>query len=75
MSFTRTWSWALSDDGRRNLAATVLALAEVLQPGWGIRAYWLGDTLEREEPVTARALAERVRQSRLDRYTLYRVES
>lgn len=71
------WSqeaFALSDEGRHDLAATVLALSEVLEPGWAIRAYWGGDRLKNERAVTAEELAGLVRQSQLDSYTLYRVK-
>jgi hypothetical protein len=70
------WSqgaFAFSDQGRHDLAATVLALADVLEPGWGIRARWAGDRLRNERTVTAEELAELVRGSQLDRHTLYRV--
>jgi hypothetical protein len=70
------WSqdaFTLSADGRRQLAATVLALSGVLSPGWGIRAYWIGDPVTNEQTLTAQELAELVMQSRLDRGTLYRV--
>ena len=40
------WSedaFTFSNVGRHNLAATVLALSEVLDAGWAVRAYWGGD--------------------------------
>src|SRR5262249_51761992 len=42
------WSedaFTFSNVGRHNLAATVLALSEVLDAGWAVRAYWGGDPL------------------------------
>lgn len=67
-------TFTLSDDGRDRLAATVLVLAEVLQPGWGVRAYWVGDALQEVRVATAEELADLVRSSALDRGTLYRVQ-
>ncbi len=70
------WSedaFTFSEEGRHNLAETLVALAAVLRPGWGIRAYWGGDPIKSEETLSARELAERVRQSQLNRYTMYRV--
>jgi hypothetical protein len=58
---------------REALAATVLALPGALGPGWGLRSYWVGDKQEREVSVTAEELAALVRDSKLDRKTLYRV--
>ncbi len=71
------WSedaFTLTVDGRRRLAATVLALAQVLPAGWGVRVYWFGDPLRGEQTVPAQEHAELVEQSGLDRYTLYRVK-
>ena len=51
----------------------VLALSEVLDAGWAVRAYWGGDPLDGEREVTAHELADLIEQSRLDRRTLYRV--
>lgn len=70
------WSedaFTFSNVGRHNLAATVLALSEVLDAGWAVRAYWGGDPLDGEREVTAHELADLIEQSRLDRRTLYRV--
>src|ERR1044072_4025606 len=36
-------AFTFSNVGRHNLAATVLALWEVLDAGWAVRAYWGGD--------------------------------
>ena len=66
-------AFLLSDAGRRTLSATVGVLAELLDPAWGIRAYWIGDPLKRESATTAAALQRRVQASQLDRFTLYRV--
>jgi hypothetical protein len=66
--------FAFSDGGGGRFAATVLALADVLPPGWGVRAYWVGDQLEHERAVTPEELAGLIRRSELDRYTLYRVK-
>jgi hypothetical protein len=66
-------AFTLSPSGRAALAATALTLGELLAPGWTLRAYWGGDPVRHEQAVTARELASLVRQSKLDRYTLYRV--
>jgi hypothetical protein len=66
-------AFTLSRRGREALAATVLTLGEMLKPGWTLRAYWGGDPVRNEPSVTAPELASLARQSRLDRYTLYRV--
>lgn len=66
-------AFLLHDRHRHDLAETILMLAGSLQPGWGVRAYWVGDPLEQETTTTAEGLAELVRRSQLNRYTLYRV--
>ncbi len=68
-------AFSFSASGSAALAATVLALREALGPGWAIRAYWMGDAQEAVVEVAADELAALVRQSKLDRGTLYRVRS
>jgi hypothetical protein len=66
-------AFTLSADGRRRLAATVRALSHAIEPGWGLRAHWVGDPLDREQEITAGDLADLIERSQLDRRTLYRV--
>lgn len=66
-------AFLLDEERRHDLAATVLVLAGMLEPGWGIRAYWRGDPLESESATTADRLADLIRRSQLNRYTLYRL--
>lgn len=66
-------AFLLCESGRVALAATVLTLASLLEPGWGIRAYWVGDPLREEIELSAHELAELVRASSLDRFTFYRI--
>lgn len=68
-------AFTLSSQGRQRLAKTVQALVEALGPGWGIRAYWVGDRLDDELTLSATDLLELVERSQLDRGTLYRVSS
>jgi hypothetical protein len=70
------WSedaFTLSESGRAALAATVLTLGELLGPGWALRAYWGGDPVREERHIAAPELASLVRESKLDRCTLYRI--
>jgi hypothetical protein len=66
-------AFSLSESGRDALATTVLTLGELLGPGWTLRAYWGGDPVRSERAITAAELALLVRESKLDRYTLYRI--
>jgi hypothetical protein len=56
-------AFTFSEEGRRKLTATVLALSEALEPGWGIRAYWAGDPLNAEQEVTVRERVDLIQQS------------
>ena len=70
------WSedaFTFSNVGRHNPRRHGARLAEVLDAGWAVRAYWGGDPLDGEREVTAHELADLIEQSRLDRRTLYRV--
>jgi hypothetical protein len=66
-------AFTLSESGRAALATTVLTLAELLRPGWALRAYWGGDPVRKERRIAAPELASLVRESKLDRHTLYRI--
>jgi hypothetical protein len=66
-------AFTLSESGRAALATTVLTLGELLGPGWALRAYWSGDPVREERRIAAHELASLVRESKLDRHTLYRI--
>ena len=70
------WSetaFTLDESGRELLSRTISLLAQDLQPGWSLRAYWVGDSCENERAVTSDELVELVRTSALERTTRYRV--
>jgi hypothetical protein len=76
LSDAADWSeqaFTLDERGRELLAATISLLATELQPGWALRAYWVGDACEEEQIVTGEELIDLVRRSALDRTTRYRV--
>ena len=70
------WSesaFTLDERGRELLARTISLLAQELDPGWTLRAYWVGDDCEEERTVTKDELVELIRTSQLNRTTRYRV--
>ncbi len=70
------WSedaFTFDERGRELLAQTVSLLAHELEPGWALRAYWVGDPCKDERTVTGDELAELVRSSALERTARYRV--
>jgi hypothetical protein len=68
-------AFTLNPSGRDALARTLLLLSELLSPGWALRAYWIGDPIQHEQPITAERLAELARRSALARTTRYVVTS
>jgi hypothetical protein len=70
------WSepaFSLDPERGERLARTVEVLGAQLPAGWSLRAYWVGDPEEGEQPVTAAELADLTRASRLERGVRYRV--
>ena len=70
------WSepaFSLDPERGERLARTIEVLGAQLSPGWSLRAYWVGDPEEAEQPVIAAELAELTRASRLERRVRYRV--
>ena len=66
-------AFTLEESGRELLARTVALLADNLQPGWALRAYWDGDECHGERTVSCDELVELIRASSLERSTRYRV--
>ena len=67
-------AFTLDELGRELLAQTISILDEALTSTWSLRAYWVGDPLRHEREVTADELSQLVRNSALDRETLYGVK-
>jgi hypothetical protein len=63
---------AITPSCREPLAQTLLALAELLEPGWQLHVGWVGEG-KQEQDVSAGQLADIARQSRFDNKVRYRV--
>src|SRR6266545_3032679 len=68
LSDAADWSedaFTFDERGREMLARTISLLADALQPGWALRAYWDGDPCQEERSVTRDELVELVLRSAL----------